>query len=1037
MSTTAHVPSGFGLLHTLGGHDKVITRLSWAPDGWRFASAAQDGAIQIWNSKNGKLIKRLTLAGTFEIGGYWLTSAMESAIAWTPAWSPDGSLVACGYGDSTIRLWDTNSGEIIRTLSGHSAKVNNVSWSPDGQLIASSSDDNTVKIWNARTKTLVQTLAGHRSGINTITWHPSGRILASGSLDGTVRVWDTDDHKTLRVLSGHDEMVITVTWSPDGKVLASSSGDATIRFWDAFSGVQTNVLEGHMAPVSCIAYSSDGRLLASKSIFPDSTVRIWRVATWDVVASLHEPSDTMWFAGIAFHPHKMLLATLADHDTSVRIWELDSELLLASDHIAAKPVHYATAKIALVGDSGVGKTGLGWRLAHGYFREQPSTHGQQFWVIEKLGSKRADATECEAVVWDLAGQPDYRLVHSLFLDDLDVALLLFDPTNREKPLSGIDYWLRQLLYSHKGVLGTILIGARVDRGTLTLTRDAVEDYCRRRGITGGYVETSAKDGTGLAELIERIKSQIRWDKIPATITSTTFHRIKGFILSLKADQRGKVLVSPQALGKRLRGVDRDWKFTTDDVIAAVRYLQNHGYVRLLHDSSGEPSILLFPDVLINLASSIVLEARRNTEGLGVVEEGGLLQGSYLFRELTNLARVEAQTLLNAAISLFLKHNICFRESLAGKTYLVFPSLINETRPKEIELGVYEDVSYRIRGAVENLYSSLVVLLGYTNMFTRTHHWQNQAQYELGSGQICGFRQVAEHAGEIELVLYYGTNTPEYVRSLFKGLFEKFLSERDVEVEQYPSLSCRRCGDRPERSVVRKQVERRSKFLFCNNCGERIALIRTDEPTAWSLAEEKKLTAERSVATRRTNFESALVWVKSYVRERGGAAKAPGCFISYAWGVPEHEKWVLTLAKDLSNAGLKLVFDRWHNTPGKSIVRFIESISSADYVLAIGTPGYLKKYNDDSSDPVVEAELRLIGTRLRKRAAERERVIPLLLDGEQVTAFPPQFEDSVFIDFRFERQYFLKLFDLLLTLYVIPFDHPRGEELRDSLSLQSL
>ena len=77
------------------------------------------------------------------------------------------------------------------------------------------------------------------------------------------------------------------------------------------------------------------------------------------------------------------------------------------------------AKLVLVGDSGVGKTGLGWRLAHREFKEHESTHGQQFWVIDELKTTRTDNTECEAVLWDLAGQHVYRQIHSIFLDNVD------------------------------------------------------------------------------------------------------------------------------------------------------------------------------------------------------------------------------------------------------------------------------------------------------------------------------------------------------------------------------------------------------------------------------------------------------------------------------------------------------------------------------------------------------------------------------------------------------------------------------------------
>jgi GTPase SAR1 family protein len=128
----------------------------------------------------------------------------------------------------------------------------------------------------------------------------------------------------------------------------------------------------------------------------------------------------------------------------------------------------------------VGKTGLGWRLAYNEYKDHSLTHGQQFWVIDELGGTRADGTQCEAVLWDLAGQPDYRLVHALFLDDVDLALVLFDPTNRQEPLAGVDFWLNQLRGRDRRLGPCCLVGARADRGTSTLTDAELEAYCQRR-----------------------------------------------------------------------------------------------------------------------------------------------------------------------------------------------------------------------------------------------------------------------------------------------------------------------------------------------------------------------------------------------------------------------------------------------------------------------------------------------------------------------------------------------------------------------------
>ncbi|HWW75626.1 MAG TPA: Rab family GTPase, partial [Pyrinomonadaceae bacterium] len=185
---------------------------------------------------------------------------------------------------------------------------------------------------------------------------------------------------------------------------------------------------------------------------------------------------------------------------------------------SVEAVHHTTAKVVLVGDSGVGKTGLGWRLAHGEFKEHSSTHGQQFWVIDELGTRRKDRTECEAIVWDLAGQPDYRLTHALFLDDADLALVLFDPTDSRDPLHGVEFWLKQLKSGRKrsgeagGFCPTILVGARADRGDARLTKEELDEFCRQRGIRGGYLATSAKEGGGLEELLRRMKKEIAWEE---------------------------------------------------------------------------------------------------------------------------------------------------------------------------------------------------------------------------------------------------------------------------------------------------------------------------------------------------------------------------------------------------------------------------------------------------------------------------------------------------------------------------------------------
>lgn len=1013
-------PTGMKLLRTLRGHSDTIYGLAFSPDGKKIVSGARDKTIKIWDVDSGERIA--TLVGH----GKQVNSV---------SFSPDGKKIVSGGGDSTINIWDSDSGRIIDVLEGHKNAVYSTFFSPDGKKIISGSYDRTIKIWDPDSGRKITTLNGHTGLVLSVSASPDGKKIISGSNDKTIRIWDFISGEKLVTFNEGNSEINSVSFSMDGKRIVSGSWDSIVQIWDAQTGKLLHSLEGHTGSICFCVFTAQDHLLATLSI--DGTVRLWNTKSWQTIAILSEQSVDNVLTKMAAHPTKPILAIPNRKDNIIKLWELDYDILLGEDaHTDSVP--YTTAKIALVGDSGVGKTGLGWCLAHGEFKEHSSTHGQQFWVVDELGKQRADGTECEAILWDLAGQTDYRLVHALFLKDVDVALLLFDPGNREKQLSGVEYWLNQLCVEQKTNLQRVLIGARSDRGKPTLTPEELQDFCDYHQIKGGYLATSAKEDMGIHELMEQLKAMIPWEEMPATITTRTFKRVKQFVLKLKEQSdRRSVLVSPAELRQQLEATDKDWAFTDAEMMAAVGHLENHGYVRICDTSSGERIILLFPDILVNLASSFVLEARGNPQGLGVLEERKLLAGDYDFRDLKSVENeAEREVLLDTATTLFLKRNICFRETLEGAnkhTLLVFPSLINEKRPRTMDIETEDDVSYLVQGAVENVYASMVVLLGYTEHFTRKHQWQNQAQYELKENQVCGFRQSSEHEGEIELSLYYSKVMPHHGRLLFQGLFESFLLHRDINVTRYEVVQCPKCKERQERAAVKKRLENKHKNIFCSNCGQEISILDTAAWTPVMSESSSIITDEKARVSKRTKYEAALVRIKVILRELGrNAEPSPSCFISYAWGVEAHEKWVLQLAKDLRNAEIEVLLDRWHNEPGDSITKFIAKIAVVDFAVAVGTLKYREKYETETSDPVVDMEIRMIDTRLRKRTEIRKTVLPLLLEGNHETAFPPLFEDSVYINFKDEKRYFVELFRLILRLYNIPFDHPGLDELMGSL-----
>jgi len=1029
------VVPGVKLRHTLRGHTDVITRLAWSPDGRLLASGSGDNTVRVWNAAT----------GTAE----WVRDG-HAKIVYSVAWSRDG-LLASGAGDKTIRLWNAATGQWQRTLEGHDDRVFCVAWSSDGKTLASGSADNSIRLWDPTGKPVGMHF-GHYAGINDLRWSPDGHRLASGSYDQWLRLWNVERRQLgweqlVWQGQGHTAFVTSLAWSHDGSLLASASDDATVQIWDAQSGKPKLRLEHHTGCITGVTFSHDASLLASKA--KDGKVMLFRSDTWERVGILTEPHSGWWEPAVAFHPQELMLATLGANDTVIRIWELDRDILLGEP--GAPAVTYTSAKIVLVGDSGVGKTGLGWRMAHGVFKEHASTHGQQFWMLYQLSTDRQDGTQCEAILWDLAGQPDYRLIHALFLDDADLALVLFDPTDRRDPLHGVEFWLKQLSVGqttsrpeqqrtggHRQVAcPTILVAARVDRGTATLTDQELEAFCRQRGM-GGYIGTSAQNGEGVTELIQRMQALIPWNEKPATVTTATFKRIKDDVLQLKEHGREKqTIVSPQELRRRLEATDAAWQFTDVEMMTAVGHLENHGYVKLLRTSKGETRILLAPELLNNLAASFILEARRNPKDLGSIEEQGVLAGKYAFCELGGLARDERDILLDSVTLLFLEHNICFRETdpLTSESYLVFPELINLKKPTVDDHQPTEDgVSYTVSGAVENVYALLVVLLGYTHTFTRTNQWQNHARYEVGDGLVCGFRLDTERDGELDFVLYFGTNVGRPVRMLFQGLFESFLARHNLTIFRYEPVTCPRCSAALERAVVQAKLREGRAVVFCNDCGEKLALPKADGPIQLTHQQQAEVEAQRSVADLRTRFEQAIFRVQTYLKQQG--IKAPQCFISYAWGEPQHARWVeRNLATDLQKAGIDLVLDRWENAKvGSSVARFVERIERCDQVIVVGTPLYRQKYEnkDTSTGYVVAAEVDMISNRLLGTEEQKKTVLPVLLAGEKTSSLPPLLHGRVYADFRAEEAYFTMAFDLILSLYRIPLHDRVVADLRESL-----
>ena len=247
-----------------------------------------------------------------------------------------------------------------------------------------------------------------------------------------------------------------------------------------------------------------------------TATRVWRCDTWEIIADLPKARVSTAVSGVAFHPHLPILATLGEEDTVIRIWDLDIDLLLGAP--APPTVHYTNAKVVLVGESSTGKTCLARALAGEPFKPQESTHGRRVWTFDSrrkvdLGENRKEMRE--TLLWDLAGQPGYRMIHQLHLNEVAVALVVFDARSETDPFAGrpplgprpaagpASAGRRQLHLS-----GSSLSPPGTDREGIAASEQRIQAMVRELGFDG-YIATSAKEGWGIADLADAYRQSHR------------------------------------------------------------------------------------------------------------------------------------------------------------------------------------------------------------------------------------------------------------------------------------------------------------------------------------------------------------------------------------------------------------------------------------------------------------------------------------------------------------------------------------------------
>lgn len=269
----------------------------------RFASLSQFSDIELVDIENGDSLQSISIA----------ESVLNSI-----SFNNNGTLIVAGGQDELVRVWNSISGELIATYTGHQSSTLQASVHTDGKLIASADAFGLIHVWNAETGEIITTYRDHPSSVLSVIFSADGQKVASCGGHRQARVWNHVTGETLLVLTGHEDNVNSICFSSNGLRLATGSSDQTVRVWDAKTGSLQKILPFGANKVQF--HPKNDNLLAAVSV---QDMRVWNIHLGTAISNINPIS---FIACIDISPGGDYIAT-GSWDHLVRVYKFPSLVL--------------------------------------------------------------------------------------------------------------------------------------------------------------------------------------------------------------------------------------------------------------------------------------------------------------------------------------------------------------------------------------------------------------------------------------------------------------------------------------------------------------------------------------------------------------------------------------------------------------------------------------------------------------------------------------------------------------------------------------